>query len=167
MKALVTTGRLVNIEIYDPDTKKVRKQAFRNKWLASSPNGRSMHICKVVRKNTTKKIPASALKSHKKFHGKNGSGKAWVGDCPEPKGKLKLVGWIKALTYSVPKEIKSPEKNPYHWHHAFGDTGHHTGKREPSYPPKYYPALYQDSDGNYFIRRRQDNIWKITDWIIG
>ncbi len=162
MKQLVTIGRLVNVEIYDPKTKKTTKRTLRGKWLATSPHGRDLHICKVTGKSPAKVSPA-VRKRHKRFHAAEPKG-VMAGEIPDPKGKLTQVGLIKALTYTVPQSrIRSPEKNPYHWHHKFGDTGHEGG----TYPPRYYPALMQDSQGNLFIRRRKGNIFKTTDWIRG
>lgn len=162
MKQLVTIGRLVNVEIYDPKTKKTTKRSFRGKWLATSAHGRDLLICKVTGKSNAK-VNAAVRERHKKFHATEPKG-TMAGDLPSPVGRLKQVGLLKALTYTVPQiKIRSPEKNPYHWHHNFGDTGHRGG----SYPSKYFPALLQDDRGNLFIRRRKGNIFKTTDWIRG
>lgn len=162
MKQLVTIGRLLNIEIYDPDTKKTSKRSFAGKWLCTSASGKDLLICKVTKLGSAKLNPAVAAR-HKRFHKQAPKG-SWIGDCPDPQGVLKPIGLLKALTYSVPNgSIRSPEKNPYHWHHAFGDTGHRGG----SYPPKVFPQLLQDTKGNLFIKRRAGNIFKTTDWIRG
>lgn len=167
MRALLTLGKLVNMEVFDPDTGKTKKLRLANKWVASDSGGRTLHFCTVKRKNSKRRIPAATAKAHRKFHGKNGDDNAWEGDCPKPNGKLRQVGLVKAITYRVPEDIESPEKNPYHWHHAFGDTGHENGERRTDYPAKFYPALMRDARGNYFLKRRPGNIFKVTDWIIG
>lgn len=162
MKHLVTVGRLVNVEIYDPKTKRTTKRSFRGKWICTSAGGRDLLICRVTGKSN-KKLNPKVVARHKRFHNEPPKG-SWVGELLEPKGKLRQVGLLKALTYSVPgSKIRSPEKNPYHWHHAFGDTGHKGG----SYPPKYFPAVYEDEQGQLFFKRRPGNIFKITDWIRG
>lgn len=162
MKQLVTIGRLVNVEIYDPKSKKTTKRAVRGKWLATSPHGRDLLVCKVTGRSTAK-VSAEVRKRHRKFHAAEPKG-TMAGELPEPAGKLTELGLLKALTYTVPQsKIKSPEKNPYHWHHAFGDTGHRGG----TYAPRFYPQILKDSQGNLFIRRRKGNIFKTTDWIRG
>lgn len=159
---LMTLGRLVNIEVYDPVTKKTTKRSFRGKWLATDAGGKKLLICTVTGRSNTKLSSAVAAR-HRRFHQEPPKG-AWAGDHPTPVGKLRQVGLVKALTYSVPSsKIRSPEKNPYHWHHAFGDTGHRGGR----YPEKVMPALMQDAKGNLFIKRRTGNIFKTTDWIRG
>ena len=71
---------------------------------------------------------------------------------------------MKALVYTVPRKINSPEKNPYQWHHAFGDTGHKGGDH---YPERVMPALMKDQKGNLFFKRRPGNIYKVDQWIRG
>lgn len=159
----MTLGRLISFEIYDPKTKKTKVKRFRQKWLATSPNGRTLSICTVSKRAPTANPSKAVKKLHKQFHRSDPKG-MWEGHTPEPAGKLKQIGWLKALTYSVPRsKIKSPEKNPHFWHHSFGDTGHRGG----DYHPKYFPAVMQDERGNLFVRRRPGNIFKTSDWVRG
>lgn len=165
MRQVMTLGKLLNLEVYDPATKRTTKRVMTGKWLATSPHGRDLLICTVrsTSAGRTQQPNAQVAARHRKFHGQPPKG-TWVGECPEPVGALRQVGLLKALTYAVPgSKIRSPEKNPYHWHHAFGDTGHKGG----TYPASVYPAVMKDTRGNLFIRRRPGNIFKTTDWIRG
>jgi hypothetical protein len=162
MKQLMTLGRLVSLEVYDPDTGKTKKRSFRGKWLCTDASGKQLLIC-VVKRKASQGLSPAVKQRHQRFHNAAPKG-AWEGEHPDQVGKLQQIGLVKALTYSVPQsKIKSPEKNPYHWHHAFGDTGHKGGK----YPVKVYPQLLEDEAGNLFIRRRSGNIFRTTDWIRG
>ena len=155
MRALLCLGKLVKLELNEG-----KKASVKGRWLAY--DGRNLHICTVT--GTSKaKLPAAVARRHRKFHGMDPKGEPFCGDCPSPHGKLKQLGLLKALVYTVPKKINSPEKNPYHWHHAFGDTGHAGG----TYPESVMPALMQDERGNVFIKRRKGNIFKVDDWIRG
>lgn len=162
MRHLMTIGRLLNIEIYDPRSQRTTKRSFKGKWLATSSSGKDLVVC-TVKRQAPQTVNAQVASRHRRFHREASKG-AWIGECPDPAGGLTQIGLLKALTYSVPGgKIRSPEKNPYHWHHAFGDTGHRGG----SYPSSVYPAVLTDSKGNVFIRRRPGNIFKTTDWIRG
>ncbi|NEN87972.1 MAG: hypothetical protein F6K48_03220 [Okeania sp. SIO3H1] len=162
MRQVVTIGRLINVEIFDPKTKKVQKRTFKGKWICTSSHGKDLLICRVTGKSDKKLNPGIAAR-HKKFH-RSGPKGSWEGELISPSGTKKQIGLLKALTYAVPgSEIRSPEKNPYHWHHNFGDTGHKGG----SYPPKFFPAVFEDSKGNLFFERRPGNIFVTSDWIRG
>jgi len=162
MRQVMTIGRLVNLEILDPATGKVTKRRLSGRWLATSDHGRDLLICRVTASSKSH-VQGAVADRHRRFHREPPKG-AWIGDCPDPQGQLKQIGLLKALTYAVPgSQIRSPEKNPYHWHHAFGDTGHRGGE----YPQRVMPGVYTDSRGNLFIRRRPGNIFKTTDWIRG
>lgn len=161
MTQVMTIGKLVSIEILDPKTKRTTKQKFNNKWLVTK-SGNDISIATVTGRSNQRVNPAQR-KRHQRFHNTPPKG-LWKGELIEPVGQLQQVGLLKALTYSVPgSKIKSPEKNPYHWHHSFGDTGHRGG----AYPESVMPAVYKDSKGNYFFKRRKGNIFKVTDWIRG
>lgn len=160
MKSLLCIGRLIRLELVEPDSDKVATLRLKNKWLAS--NGRDLYIC-TVKGATTAKLPSGIRAKHKKFHNAEPKGKPFVGECPTKSGSTKVLGLIKALVYTVPRKINSPEKNPYLWHHAFGDTGHE-GKE---YPKKVMPALLQDSKGNLFFKRRAGNIYRVDQWLRG
>jgi hypothetical protein len=162
MKQLMTIGRLLELEIYDPKTGRSQKQRPKGKWLASSADGRQLYICTVKGSSNAKATKAVAAR-HKKFH-RAGLQGMWEADHPTKVAPTRQIGLLKSLTYSVPRsKIKSPGKNPYRWHHAFGDTGHKGG----DYPPKVFPAVIKDKRGNLFIRRRPGNIYRTTDWIRG
>lgn len=83
---------------------------------------------------------------------------------PDRGPTVKNVGLLKSLVYYVPSKIRSPGKNKYLWHHAFGDTGHKGGD---SYPIKVMPMLQRDSAGNLFIKRRPGNIFRVDNWLRG
>jgi hypothetical protein len=158
----MTLGRLLNLEIIDPRTGRVVKRRCANKWLVTTSSGKDLLICTAGR-SVSHRLSGDIVARHRKFHRSNPRG-AMLGEHPDPVGPLRQVGLLKALTYSVPGgKIKSPEKNPYHWHHKFGDTGHRGG----DYPSRVYPAVYTDSRGNLYIKRRPGNIYKTTDWIRG
>jgi hypothetical protein len=155
MRALLCLGKLIKLEFADG-----RKASVKNRWLAW--DGRNLHICTV--KGTTKqKLPAAVVAKHRTFHDADPKGQPFIGDCPTPVGRLTQVGLVKALVYTVPRKITSPEKNPYQWHHAFGDTGHEGG----NYPEKVMPALVKDQKGNLFFKRRPGNIYRVDQWIRG
>lgn len=155
MKSVTTLGKLVSIEIKDG-----KKMSFRNKWLCW--DGRNLLIATVKSGKAKAKLDSKSAARHKRFHGESSVG-AMLGDIPDKVGKVTEVGLVEALTYTVPRKIKSPEKNPYHWHHAFGDTGHRGGK----YPDKVMPMLVKDEAGNLFIQRRKGNIYRVDSWIRG
>jgi hypothetical protein len=155
VRSLLCLGKLVKLELASG-----KKASVKGRWLAY--DGRNLHVC-TVNGTTKAKLPAAVAARHRKFHGMEPKGEPFCGDCPSPQGKLTQLGLLKALVYTVPKKIKSPEKNPYHWHHAFGDTGHAGGE----YPESVMPSLMQDTRGNIFIKRRKGNIFKVDDWIRG
>jgi hypothetical protein len=156
MRALLCLGKLIKLELNDG-----RKLSLKNRWLAW--DGRNLHVCTIT--GTTKaSLPSAITAKHRKFHGQNPKGEPFVAECPTKTGAAKLLGLVKALVYTVPRKINSPEKNPYQWHHAFGDTGHKGGD---SYPEKVMPALLKDAKGNLFFKRRPGNIYKIDQWIRG
>lgn len=146
--------------VYDPKTRRTTTKQVRGKYLATA-SGKDL-IVVVAKRKTNKPLSASTLKRHKKFH-KTKPTEVWEGEHPDPVGKTRQIGLLKSLVYFVPRSFGSPEKKEINWDHAFGDTGHE-GKK---YPPKYYPALMQDSKGHLYIKRRPGNIYKTTDWIVG
>ena len=162
MKALLGIGTLTGLEILDPATGRTRRMGFRGKWLAWNPGQKCFHIC-VVKSRAAQALPPSLAKIHRRFHDAD-PGAAVAVDVPASSGGETQVGLVKALTYRVPRQVKSPEKNPYVWHHAFGDTGHKGGD---AYPQKVMPALVRDSRGNLFIRRRPGNIFRVDTWLRG
>lgn len=134
------------------------------KWLGWEPKARKFHICRVLRRATADGITANVRSAHRRFH-QEAPRKALLVDAPAPKGALRLVGLLRALVYRVPSRmVLSPEKNPYAWHHAFGDTGHKGGT---TYPDRVKPHLCKDSAGNLFICRRKGNIFTVDTWLRG
>lgn len=135
------------------------------KWLAWEPKGRRFHICTLVqRRQGAEGLADAVAKAHRKFHGQAPRATAVV-DAPSPVGKLETLGLLRALVYKVPsKLVLSPEKNPYAWHHAFGDTGHKGGT---TYPDRVKPQLCRDRAGNLFICRRKGNIFTVDTWLRG
>ncbi len=168
-------GRLLSLEILDPKTGRTRKQTIRGKWLAWMPKKRAYCIVRVLGRHTGfasigtgQGTVANALKNiraaHAKFHQAPPKNVVKV-DVPEARGALQHIGLVKALVYDVPRgSIRSPGKNPYHWHHAFGDVGHQGGG---DYPTKVMPALVRDRAGNLFIKRRPGNIFTVDTWLRG
>lgn len=156
MRALLCIGRLVSLTLAKPG-KTIR---LKNKWLAW--DGRNLHICTVT--GTTKALlPASLAKKHATFHNAPPQGNPFTAECPKPSKGAQQLGLVKGLVYTVPRKIDSPEKNPYLWHHAFGDTGHEGG----AYPEKVMPALLKDAKGNLFFKRRRGNIYRVDQWLRG
>jgi hypothetical protein len=156
----MTLGQLKSMTVVLPGGG-TRKHSYRNLWLCTR-TGTDLVICRVTKKRSGKRLSAAVAKRHRRFHGAEARG-AMEGEMPAPSGRLSEVGLVKELIYYVPEQIKSPEKNKILWHHAFGDTGH-TGMR---FPPKFYPRLMKDRKGNLFLRRRNGNIYRVTDWIVG
>lgn len=157
--ALVGIGRLVSLEVLKDGKVSMLRPSGRQ--LAWDPAARAFHIVTPVRK-VRKALPPKVARAHQAFH-QAPSTHAWTVRAPSPQGALRDLGLVKALTYFVPPAIKSPEKNRYLWHHAFGDTGHKGGK----YPTKVMPALLKDARGNLFIRRRRGNIFTVDSWLRG
>jgi len=160
-RALLCIGQLRDLEIYDPKTNTSKHIKTNGKWLAW--DGRQFHVCN-VKGQTNATLPKDVVQKHKKFHQANPIGKPFVGSMPTRSKSVKNVGLLKSVVYYVPTKIKSPGKNKYLWHHAFGDTGHKGGD---NYPIKVMPMLQKDSAGNFFIKRRPGNIFKVDQWLRG
>lgn len=160
---LLGIGRLARLEVVQPGAKDNPPRVIkpRNVWLAWDTGRRAFCIGRLVRKAKGAKVPSALAKRHAKFHNAEPSGMS-VLDVPNPGRGLKMVGLLKALVYTVPKHIRSPEKNRYIWHHAFGDTGHKGG----DYPESVMPALKTDGK-NWFIVRRPGNIFNVDEWLRG
>jgi len=161
MESVLGVGRLTSLELLSPDSGKVTVKRVAGKWLGWQPRKRAFVICSVVKRNPGKVSPAIE-RAHRKFHLAPSSG-SFVINTPAKAGALRQIALIKALTYDVPAQVKSPSKNKAHWHHAFGDTGHKGGV----YTAKVMPALCRDSKGNLFICRRKGNIFTVDSWLRG
>jgi hypothetical protein len=106
VKALLCLGKLVKLEVVEVDSDREANLSIKNKWLAW--DGRNLHIC-TVKGTTTAKLPAAIASRHKKFHNAGPRGKPFVGECPSPVGRCTQLGLVKALIYTVPRKISSPE----------------------------------------------------------
>lgn len=133
----------------------------KGKWLAW--DGKQFQICN-VKGQVNAELPPNIVQRHKKFHAANPQGKPFLASMPDRGPTVKNVGLLKSLVYYVPSKIRSPGKNKYLWHHAFGDTGHKGGD---SYPTSVMPMLQSDSAGNLFIKRRPGNIFRVDNWLRG
>ncbi len=158
----VGLGTLDALEIIPEGEQEPRMLRFRGEWLAWDPTKRRFLIGKpgAVRKAA---LPKQILTMHRRFH-ESAPQSVRVAKAPDPVGKLRQVALVKALTYRVPRSVRSPGKNPYTWHHAFGDTGHKGGD---TYPRRVMPALMMDTKGNIFIHRRPGNIFRVDTWLRG
>lgn len=160
MRGLLGIGTLQQLEVLDPATRKTRTLRLSNRWLAW--DGKAFHIC-TPKRRAVKPLPAGVRRAHQRFH-QAGTAAALVADVPAPAGRCTQIGLLKSLVYRVPQQVRSPEKNPYAWHHAFGDTGHQGGDH---YPDRVMPALLRDARGNLFIKRRKGNIFRVDSWLRG
>jgi hypothetical protein len=162
MKAILGIGRLSNIELVDPTTGRTSTRKTPGKWLGWDPTKRQFLIC-TVKGRSAARLPAHVVRAHRRFHDHAPASGGRLVDAPSPVGTCAQVALIKALSYFVPKQVVSPGKNPFGWHHAFGDTGHKGG----TYTAKVMPALVRDSRGNLFIKRRKGNIFTVDTWLRG
>ncbi len=173
--AVLGVGRLLSLTVLDQKTGRTSTIRPAKRWLAWAVKKRTYCICRVLapRRIDTSgfvgtgqkfpKLPAEVRAAHAKFHAAAPRG-AMAVDVPTPSGPLRLIGLVSALVYDVPHSIRSPEKNKFHWHHAFGDTGHKGGD---TYSTRVMPALMKDRKGNLFIRRRPGNIFTVDTWLRG
>lgn len=163
--ALLGIGTLHELEVLDPATKRVRRISAGGRWLGWDTQRRQFLLARTAprQSSSTARLPTAVAKAHRRFHGA-ASRRALVVDVPRPQGRLRQLGLLKALVYRVPKQVRSPGKNPYAWHHAFGDTGHQGGD---TYPERVMPAVCVDQQGNLFIRRRKGNIFRVDSWLRG
>lgn len=161
MKSLLTIGRLVNCEVIKPDgsTTKVRGNNCILAWDKSKNN----FVTCVANKACSVRLNPAVVSSHTRFHGTLPKGAIAASANYSSAGKIQTIGLCKALTYTVPRDIKSPTKQRHLWHHAFGDTGHKGG----NYHESVMPYLCVDSQGNLFFKRRKGNIYTVDEWLRG
>lgn len=159
--AILGIGTLRELEVKLPNgsTKRI---LFGREWLAWDQRRKMFHICTPERRYH-EALPANVQTAHRRFHRAKTSA-ALLADVPQPSGQLRYVGLVRALVYQVPQYVRSPGKNKYQWHHAFGDTGHAGGD---SYPDRLMPALMVDQRDHFFIRRRPGNIFTVDTWLRG
>lgn len=139
----------------------------RSRWLAWSPTKRQLLICRKGN-GATAALSAGVRRIHNQFHD-GPSRKALPAVWPDPRGRLTVLGCLVDLTYKVPRSVISPEKNPYRWHHLFGDhgeSGHGEGRSTKQYPERYMPHLCRDSAGNLYIKRRPGNRYYVAKWLM-
>jgi hypothetical protein len=163
VKQALCIGKLTHLEIIQPGGSGRRTIRLKNRWLAWDAGRRCFHICKVTGRANTNPTGAVA-KAHRRFHATAPSAGTFRAEVPDTTGGLVDVGLLRSLVYEVPQVVKSPGKNRYHWHHAFGDTGHKGGS---DYPEKVLPMLKKTRSGEYVIVRRVGNIFKVDTWLRG
>lgn len=163
MKHALCIGKLTHLEVIQPGGGRPRTIRLRDRWLAWEPGKRRFHICRVTGRaeiNPTKPV----AKAHRRFHAAAPKGGSFKAEAPDAAGRLTDVGLLRSLVYEVPNDIRSPDKNRYKWHHAFGDTGHQGGT---DYPERVMPALKRTAKGEYVIVRRPGNIFRVDTWLRG
>jgi hypothetical protein len=144
------------------------KSHFRGAYLAWLPGKKNFAVVfkrKGERKSSV--LSPSIQQLHRTFHNVPPRA-AGTFEWPDKKGATKQLGLIRSLTYSIPPDLKSPEKNGYNWVHAFGDhgeSGHGPLTRTKTYPDSLKPMAVIDSAGNLFIVRRPSNKYHVTKWI--
>ncbi len=162
MKAILGVGRLLGLTLVDPTSGKISKRRTPGTWLGWDPRTRQFLLCK-PRGRSSAKLPPHVVRAHQRFHAHAPAAGAKLVEAPSPVGTCRQIALIKGLDYFVPKQVVSPDKNPYGWTHAFGDVGHKGG----TYTAKVMPALVRDSKGNLFIKRRKGNIFTVDTWLRG
>ncbi len=163
----VDLGVLESMELEDG-----RQVRLPGRHLAWMPAQRALAITRKVSARPGR-LSTEARKVHRQFHASEPQ-RAVAFEWPDQRGKLRVLGLMRKITYIVPKNIRSPDKRqpdgmPIRWVHAFGDHGESghgpVGGREKVYPQRLMPALCQDQAGNLFIKRRPGNRFNVTDWI--
>jgi hypothetical protein len=160
----ILLGTLVDLEL--EDGRRVSASALKGCLLAWVPSRKDLIIVRRSQAKSAGRLGAQTRKLHQEFHNA-GPSRAIQYDWQEPQS-IRPLGRLRSLTYSIPKELRSPEKVKYRWHHAFGDhgeRGHGTSTGESSYPTRYMPELCRDSRGNLYIRRMPGNKYYVKDWI--
>lgn len=143
-----------------------RKINPRHLMIGYLPKGKQLVIMKRTGKNGND-VGYGVRRLHKKFHN-CASEKSQIFNWPDPVGRKQSVGRLVSLTYSIPQDLRSPEKRQYRWHHEFGDhgeRGHGPVRGSGNYPKKYMPMLQEDEAGNLYIKRMPGNRFYVTDWL--
>jgi hypothetical protein len=137
----------------------------RGKWLCWCPSSRDLLVGTREGKTSLGSISRSVESIHRRFHAA-APRSASIVEIPRRAG-ARPVGLLVSLTYVVPKDIESPQKNSYNWIHWFGDhgeRGHGEATDAPVYPARYMPMLMQKGS-DWFIKRRKGNRYVVTDWL--
>lgn len=167
MASAVQMGNLIQLEVQTSDGTKVLRMDKPLAWLPRGAKTGDLVIGKIIGKGRVEELAPAVRKVHAKFH-QNQPSKA-VRMVTNDRGPWREVGLIVSLTYRVPKGIRSPQKNPYLWHHLFGDHGEHGHgeyeNRPTKYPPRYFPMLKVNPQGHLKICRRSCNRYFVTDWL--
>lgn len=168
-KPLLYIGKLKRIEVVHPDTGRrgaIGARRLAGLFLAWDPRGKGNFVIVEGAKpnpDALKQLPAALHRAHRRFHGAAAQ-TAISATIPDRVGKVEKVALVDAIVYQVPKQVRSPTKNGYIWHHKFGDTKH-SGNSDKG--TKVMPWLGRDAEGNLSIIRRPGNIYKVTDWLRG
>jgi hypothetical protein len=148
--------------------RKYGRSAFRGAYLAWLPSKKNFAV--VFKRGGERRANVLApeiQRLHRTFHDAPARA-AGSFEWPDKQGSLKSLGLIRSLTYSIPPDLKSPEKKGVNWVHAFGDhgeSGHGPLTRTKTYPDSLKPMAAIDSAGNLFIVRRPTNKYHVTKWI--
>ena len=163
MKHALCIGKLTHLEVVQPGGSRPRVIRLRDRWLAWDPAKKRFHICRVTG-HAGVNPSRSVAKAHQRFHSAAPKGGSFTAQAPDEGGRLTEVGLLRSLVYEVPNDIRSPDKNRYKWHHAFGDTGHKGGT---GFPERVMPALKRTASGDYVIVRRPGNVFRVDSWLRG
>ncbi len=149
-------------------TRTATKSKLKGMYLAWMPSEKALAIVRKA-KGTPGVLGETTKRIHKLFHNVAPSESATY-EWPERTGSERRVGLIRSLTYVVPANIKSPEKQGYRWVHKFGDHGElgHgplDSRGEKVYSDSLKPMLLENGRGQLFIQRRPGNKYDVTKWI--
>lgn len=139
----------------------------KGKLLGYLPRGKRLIIMNKRRLGGVGTLGADVARLHKKFHNANPTSVDRF-EWPDPVGRKVLCGRIVSIMYTIPRWLKSPEKDRYKWDHEFGDhgeRGHGEKRGRGNYPVKYMPYLRIDQRGSLFIDRAPGNKFYVTDWL--
>lgn len=143
-----------------------------NRALAWKPSQRmkgDLLIGTEVGKGSTEDLSKAVITVHNKFHQGDPRAATKIQFPDRNKGRWRPIGHLVALMYKVPKGIVSPQKNPYHWHHWFGDHGERghgqATDEDPKYPAKYFPLVLVNENMDFIIQRVRGNRYFVTDWL--
>lgn len=162
----VLMGNLTELVVRKPNGREItiKPRGRRIGWV---PSRRDLIIVKAKPGGVARNPPGSIAGIHKKFHNVAPQ-KFRHYEWPDPVGGKNPVGLIVSLTYTIPDDLKSPEKKQYRWCHEFGDhgeRGHGTMRSRGNYPERLMPLLLKDHAGNLYIKRRKGNKYYVSDWL--
>ena len=167
----VQMGRLVMLHIRNESGDSIHKV---NRALAWRPAGRSgkqgsLLVGTEIGAGNPQTLSKSVVTIHNKFHQAPPQAAKRIQFPDRNKGSWRPIGRLVALTYRVPKGIRSPQKNPYLWHHWFGDHGERghgeATDHDPQYPERYFPRVLVNEHMDFIIERVYGNRFFVTDWL--